>query len=144
MSLNIEEINELALTSAKYYIENNMNKYSNNSNGQALLTSDLLFNYVSAKKLIEKSLLSISRGKFEEDKLESSKKTLISAIESSLDNPVAIINNYYAKVLVDSLDVGEKIEKIKSVSKDDIITVAKKISVNTLFLLEATNEENND
>lgn len=95
-------------------------------------------------KLIEKSLLSISRGKFEEDKLESSKKTLISAIESSLDNPVAIINNYYAKVLVDSLDVGEKIEKIKSVSKDDIITVAKKISVNTLFLLEATNEENND
>ena len=56
MSLNIEEINELALTSAKYYIENNMNKYSNNSNGQALLTSDLLFNYVSAKKLIEKSL----------------------------------------------------------------------------------------
>ena len=56
MSLNIEEINELALTSAKYYIENNMNKYSYNSNGQALLTSDLLFNYVSAKKLIEKSL----------------------------------------------------------------------------------------
>lgn len=52
MSLNQDEINELALTSAKYYIENNMNKYTNNINSQALLTSDLLFNYVSAKKLI--------------------------------------------------------------------------------------------
>lgn len=56
MSLDFDEIDELALTSAKYYIENNMSKYTNSNNGQALLTSDLLFNYVSAKKLIEKSL----------------------------------------------------------------------------------------
>ena len=95
-------------------------------------------------KLIEKSLGSVSRGKFELEKLESSKKTLISAIESSLDNPVSIINNYYAKVLVDALDVNEKIEKIKNVSKDDIINVSKKVSLHTVFLLEATNEENNN
>ena len=95
-------------------------------------------------KLIEKSLNSISKGKFDVSKLESSKKTLISAIESSLDNPVSIINNYYAKVLVNALDIDEKIEYIKNVSVEDIITVSKKISVNTIFLLEATNEENND
>ena len=95
-------------------------------------------------KLIEKSLAGISKGKFDMDKLESSKKTLISAIESSLDNPVSIINNYYAKVLVDALDVKEKIENIKKVSKDDIVSVSRKISVNTLFLLEAADEENND
>lgn len=95
-------------------------------------------------KLIEKSLSGISKGKFDVDKLESSKKTLISAIESSLDNPVSIINNYYAKVLVDALDVNEKIENIKKVSKEDIIAVSKKISVHTLFLLEASDEENND
>lgn len=95
-------------------------------------------------KLIEKSLFGISRGKFDEDKLESSKKTLISAIESSLDNPISIINNYYAKVLVGALDVDKKIEKIKSISKEDIINVSKKISVHTLFLLEASDEENND
>ena len=95
-------------------------------------------------KLIEKSLSGISRGKFDLDKLESSKKTIVSAMESSLDNPVSIINNYYAKVLVGALDVDEKIEKIKNVSKDDIITVSKKISVHTVFLLEASDEENND
>lgn len=95
-------------------------------------------------KLIEKSLSEISRGKFDVDKLESSKKTLISAIEGSLDNPISIINNYYAKVLVDALDVEEKIEKIKKVSIDDIVTVSKKVSVHTLFLLEAADEENNN
>ena len=95
-------------------------------------------------KLIEKSLNNISRGKFDVDKLESSKKTLISAIESSLDNPIAIINNYYAKVLVDALDVDEKIENIKKVSVDDIISVSKKISIHSQFLLEASDEENND
>lgn len=95
-------------------------------------------------KLIEKSLSSISKGKFDVDKLESSKKTLISAIKSSLDNPVSIINNYYAKVLVDALDVNEKIENIKKISKEDIIAVSKKISVHTLFLLEASNEENDN
>lgn len=95
-------------------------------------------------KLIEKSLSEISKGKFNVDKLESSKKTLISAIEGSLDNPISIINNYYAKVLVDALDVEEKIEKIKKVSVDDIVTVSKKVSVHTLFLLEAADEENNN
>ena len=95
-------------------------------------------------KLIEKSLAGISKGKFDIEKLESSKKTLIAAIESSLDNPISIINNYYAKVLVDALDVHEKIENIKKVSKEDIISVSKKISIHTLFLLEASDEENND
>ena len=94
-------------------------------------------------KLIEKSLSGISRGKFDVDKLESSKKTLISAIESSLDNPVSIINNYYAKVLVDALDVNERIENIKKVSKEDIINVSKKVSVHTIFLLEASDEKDN-
>ena len=95
-------------------------------------------------KLIVKSLSGVSKGKFDIEKLESSKKTLISAIESSLDNPVSIINNYYAKVLVNALDVNERIENIKKVSKEDIINVGKKISVHTLFLLEASDEKNND
>ena len=95
-------------------------------------------------KVIEKSLREISKGKFEIDKLEGCKKTLISAIETSVDNPISIINNYYARVLVGALDIDEKIDMIKKVSKEDIINVSKKISMHTLFLLEASNEENNN
>lgn len=95
-------------------------------------------------KLVEKSLNGINKGKFDVEKLESSKKTLISAIESSLDNPISIINNYYAKVLVDALDISEKIENIKKVSKEDIISVSRKISIYSIFLLEASDEKDND
>ena len=38
----------------------------------------------------------------------------------------------------------KKIENIKKVSKDDIVAVSKKISIHTLFLLEASDEENNN
>lgn len=95
-------------------------------------------------KLIDKSLTNISKGKFDLDKLESSKKTIISSIESSVDNPITIINNYYSKVLVNSLDIDEKIEMIKKVSKEDIISVSKKISLHTIYLLEDENEETNN
>lgn len=54
------EIHDLALTSAKYFIENNMNKYANSSNGQSMLVSDLLFQYIKAKKQIHTSLPNVN------------------------------------------------------------------------------------
>lgn len=95
-------------------------------------------------KLVGKSLSKVSRGKFNLEKLESAKKTFISAIKSSLDNPVSIINNYYAKVLVDALSLEERIENIKKVTLEDIMMVSKKVNLNRVFLLEAPNEENRD
>lgn len=53
------EIHDLALVSAKYYVENNLNKYTNNTNGQSLLVSDLLLQYIKAKKQIHNSLPNI-------------------------------------------------------------------------------------
>lgn len=95
-------------------------------------------------KLIEKSLGKVSRGKFDLEKLESAKKTFISAIKSTLDNPVSIINNYYAKVLVDAVTLEEKIENIKKITLEDIMNVSKKVNLNRVFLLEASDEENRD
>ena len=50
------------------------------------------------ENIAEKTKIQINDYIIISDKLESSKKTLISAIESSLDNPVSIINNYYAHI----------------------------------------------
>ena len=41
-----------------------------------------------------------------------------------------------------ALDLEEKIENIKKVSVEDIINVSKKIDLNTVFLLEASDETN--
>ena len=95
-------------------------------------------------KIINKTFKNICKGDFSIDKFNSAKETIISGIMASLDNPIGIINNYYAKELVNSLEVGERIEKIKKVTKEDIVNVSKKISANRIFILEADNEEDNN
>lgn len=95
-------------------------------------------------KLIQKSLKEVMRGKFDESKLETAKKTMCSAIVASLDSPVGIINGEMAKVLVNAKGPDERITEFKKVSKDDIITVSKKVNIHSKFILEATNGKNND
>lgn len=95
-------------------------------------------------KLINRSLKDIRHGKFDLNKLENAKKTISSSIMASIDNPVGIINNSYAKVLVNAKDYNERIELISKVSKDDIIRVSKKINIYSKFILEANDEKNND
>jgi len=95
-------------------------------------------------KIVEKSLKNVAKGKFENEKFESAKQTMISAIKASVDNPIGIINNYYAKTLVDSPELEERIIMVSKVSREDIMNVSKKVAVHTMFILEAKNEENND
>ena len=101
-------------------------------------------NHKNVIKIIKKTLSEISKGKFDNDKFESAKETLIGAIKASLDNPMGIITNYYAKTLVNSPDALERIKNIEKVTRDDIIAVSKKVHMHTLFILEGQDEENND
>lgn len=95
-------------------------------------------------KLILKSLKDVKSGKFDIQKLENAKKTFSSAIIASTDSPMGIINNAYAKVLVNAKDIDERVEHINNVNRDDIIRVSKKIDVYSKFILEADNEKVND
>ena len=95
-------------------------------------------------KLIDKSLKGISKGKFDDEVFKSAKETLTSAIKATLDNPIGIINNYYAMKLVNSPEVEERIKNIDSVTKEEIINVSKKIKMHTMFILEASDEEDNN
>ena len=95
-------------------------------------------------KIITKELRKISKGNFDKTKFDSAKETLASAIVVSMDNPIGIINNYYAKELVGSAEVEERIKRIRQVSKDEIVNVSKKIKLHTMFVLEANDEEDNN
>lgn len=101
-------------------------------------------NQDNVRKIIEKSLKSISKGNIDKEKFECAKETMKSAIRASLDNPIGIINNYYAMELVNSPEVNQKIKEIDNVIVNDIINVSKKITINKIFVLEASSEENND
>ena len=95
-------------------------------------------------KLIDKSLKNIGKNKFDDDKFKSAKETITSSIMASLDNPMSIISNYYAKELVNSPDVEERIKNVMAVTREDIVNVSKKIKMHTMFILEDSNEKDND
>lgn len=92
-------------------------------------------------KLVKKTLSNIEQGKFDDKLLESSKKTIISSIKASKDSPAGIINTYYAKTLVNSLLFDDRINKIKNVSREDIINISKKILLHTEYLLIGNNKK---
>ena len=101
-------------------------------------------NQDEVKKIIIKSLKDIGKGKFDINKFDSAKKTIVTGIKASLDSPIGIINNYYAMLLVNALPCEERINNIMKVTVKDIINLSKKISIYSYFVLEASNEENSN
>lgn len=87
-------------------------------------------------KLIRKCLKDIREGKFDDKRLISSKKTIISGIKASFDNPISIINSYFSKVLVGTEDEEKRINSFNNITKEDIIKVSKKVNFHTIQILE--------
>lgn len=95
-------------------------------------------------KLIKKTLANLANGKIKNEQLESAKNTIISAIKSSFDNPIGVINTYFSKILVNSDDEKERIEKFKKVTLKEIEAVSKKVKIHTILTLENKEEKNEE
>lgn len=127
-----------------YYINSSVKSYDN-----ILLINSGVENKNVDKciKLIKKCLNDIKSGKVSDEVINSSKNTIISSIKSSFDTSIGIINTYFSKVLVGTDDEEKRIEKFSNITKDDIMKVAKKVSIHTILTLEKGgeyNEENKD
>lgn len=122
-----------------YYVNSLIKPYDNNMIIYSGIDKN---NERDALKLMKNCLKDVSHGKFSKELLENSKNTIISSIRAGLDNPIGLINNYYAKVLVGSLKPEERIEKISKVTKDEIIVFAKKVNPYSIYILESDDEEN--
>ena len=121
-----------------YYINANAKAYDNLLLIYAGIEKE---NSENVLKLIKKTLQNITKGNFTDNILNNSKETIIAAIQASTDNPTGIINTYYAKVLVNSDTFETRIEKIKKITKEDIINLSKKVTLHTIYLLEGTGKE---
>ena len=91
-------------------------------------------------KLIKKCLKIISEGKIRDEDIMASKNTIISAIKSSCDEPMGIINNALSKVFVGTEDNDIRIDKFSRLTKNDVVKVSKKINIHTILTLEKGEE----
>ena len=124
-----------------YYVNSIIKPYDNN---MIIYSGIRVDNEKEVIKLIKKCLKDITKGKFNDEIFQSSKNTIISSLKASLDNPIGIINNCLSNILVSSPTIEEKIKIIEKITKEEVINFSKKITIHTIYILEGSNEENNN
>lgn len=128
LSQNLREKNSLC-----YFCES---AYQTNENYLIVFCEIDKKNKNKALSLIKKSLNEMVKGNFSESDLNNAIKLAINSIKTSLDNPYAILNNYFFYNLKSVPLFKERLDKIETVSKKDVIEVAKKIKLVTTYFMK--------
>lgn len=93
-------------------------------------------NYEKALEIIKEQIEDMKSGKFTENDLEIVKKILIDETETVCDEQVSqIVFCYEGEFKIINTTVEELIEKIKKVTKEDVIEIANKVKINTIYFL---------
>ena len=98
-------------------------------------------NYEKTVKLIEKDMDDMCKGKFNDSDISIAREYYLTALEEVLESSDRIIDNYLMMELIGTDTVEKKREMIGKVTKDEIIRVAKKVKLDTVFLLEGVRDE---
>ena len=91
-------------------------------------------------KLIKKELKEIMKGNFSDNKIEEAKVTFASSLKEIKDSPRAILNTYISHEYMDTDFLEEREEKIQEVTKEDVVKFAKKVHIDTIYVLEGGEE----
>lgn len=98
-------------------------------------------NYKKTVSLIEKNLKDMCNGKFDETDILMAKEYYNTALEEIEDSQSKIINNYLMMELINTDDIDVKRDKMSKVTKSEIVKVAKKVTIDTIFCLEGVRNE---
>ena len=94
-------------------------------------------NYEKAMEIIRKQLEDMKNGIFSEEDIENAKNGIISGIKSIDDEQDTEITYFFGQELTDSkTTLDQYIEKIEKVTRENIIKIAKSITVNTVYFLK--------
>jgi predicted Zn-dependent peptidase len=93
-------------------------------------------NFDKATKLIKKQTLEMKNGKFSDEDLDNAKQAIISAIRGVVDVPNKIIESYFLTEVLNADYLDDREKKVLLVKKEDIINLAKKVHIDTIYLLE--------
>ena len=93
-------------------------------------------NYDKALEIIRKQIKDMENGEFSEEDIKNSQKGIIAGIKSINDEQDTQITFYFGQELSKKpISVEEYIEKVQNVKKENIVNIAKKVSINTIYFL---------
>ena len=98
-------------------------------------------NFEYVVKLIKKEMKEMEEGTFKDEDIVIAKNNYLTLLKEIEDNENAIIETYLAKDLLNLGDIEERKQMVEKVTKEDIMKVAKKVKIDTIFLLEGNKED---
>lgn len=101
-------------------------------------------NMKEAISLIKKEMKKMVQGKFSSEDIMKAQVTYISSLKEIEDSPIALLNLYVSSYYLQLDLVMDRIEKIGKVTKKDIETFARKVKLDTIYMLEGSTENEED
>lgn len=116
-----------------YTIGTNISKLDNLMLLRAGITRN---NYEKTLKLINKNVKNMSKGKFSLEDINSAVEMYSSSLKTIVESEEELIGTYYIMDLLKTDPIDKRLEKMKEVTKEDIINLSKKIKLETIYMLE--------
>ena len=97
-------------------------------------------NFDNVLKLVENIMKDMKKGKITLEEVKKAKESLIGSCHFAMESPYRIINMYYNIDILNGDDYKTTIDKIKKITKKDIIRLAKKIKIDTIYCLKGEDQ----
>lgn len=134
---NVREKASLAYTAGSSYIRN--------KNNIVIRCGIEIKNYEKAVQIIKDQLNQMLNGDFSDYDIESAKQLIFATLKGIPETQDGEVIYYFSQELSGKLiSLEENIEKIKNVTKNQILDIAKKVQLNTIYFLTGNNEESNE
>lgn len=126
---NVREKNSLAYTASSSYIR---------TKNIILIHCGIdIDKYKKALETIKEQLEDMKKGNFTDEDVEDSKKLIISSIKSiSAEQDTEISYDYGQELSSEHMTIKEYEEKIQNTTREQIIEIANKININTIYFLK--------
>ena len=100
-------------------------------------------NFNKTVELITKNLNEMKKGHFNKEEIDAAKEFYHTALEAIEESENALISEFLFEEILGIDPIAQRIEKMNKVKKQDITKVCKKITMDTIFLLEGVKNEEN-
>jgi len=99
-------------------------------------------NYEKAVEIIKEQMLAMQNGDFSEEEMHQTKSVIQNQILEAIDTPRGFVEMLYHGIISDrTRPVEEWLTGIESVTKEEIVKVAKNIALDTIYFLQGTEGE---
>lgn len=98
-------------------------------------------NYDKVVALIKTAVKDVKRGKFSNDDIIKAKVTYANSLKELEDSPDSILGLYAGIEYLKSDDLTERLNKINRVTAADVVRLASKVHLDTIYMLEGELDE---